>query len=271
MSDKLRSLLFVPASRPERFAKALASGADAVIIDLEDAVEPDKKDTARQSIRQFADENPQARFYVRINDSESPWFDADLSLCAELPGVRGIVLPKAESGEQIWQLEGSKKPVVPLVESAQGVLAMSDIAAAPGVERLTFGALDFLLDLAATPGTAAGQLLLNHVRCQVLLNSSAQALQAPIDTIYPDFRDLQGLSDAARQSRDMGFAGMLCIHPSQVAVVHEVYAPSAEALSWARRVVHAADASGSSAFKLDGQMIDKPVIERARRLLARAD
>ncbi|TAM87550.1 MAG: CoA ester lyase [Candidimonas sp.] len=265
--DILRTALFVPASRPERFAKALASGADAVIIDLEDAVAPDAKALARENIRQFAAANPEARFLVRANDAGSAWFADDLRACAALPQAATLVLPKAESAQQVASAAAAGKPVLPLIESARGLGELDAIAAAPHVERLTFGALDLMLDLGATPDTPGATLILNDVRCRVLIASRQHGLAAPLDTIYPDFGDAEGLASAARLSHDMGFCGMLCIHPKQVPVVHRAFAPSAAQAEWARRVVEQAHATGASAFKLDGRMIDRPVIERARRVL----
>ncbi len=267
MTTKIRSALFVPASRPERFAKALAAGADAVIIDLEDAVEHNMKDAARQHVREFAQAHPQASFLLRVNDATTSWFADDLAVCAEFSAVAGILLPKAESAEQVGKAFAAGKPVLPIVESAAGVLALSEIAASPGVERLSFGSLDLMLELGTAPDTAGAQLLLDHIRCQILLHSAAHRLAPPLDGVYPDFANKDGLAAVARQVRDMGFSGMLCIHPAQVPVIHSVFAPAEGELDWARRVVAVAQETGSSAFQLDGKMVDAPVIERARRML----
>lgn len=266
----LRTALFVPATRPERFAKALASGADVVIIDLEDAVERDAKDAARKNLMQFAAANPGASFLVRVNDASAPWFNADLDVCGDLPNVTGVMLPKAESADQVNDAAAAGKPVFPIIESARGIHAVGAIADAAGVSRLTFGALDLMLDLGVTPDTAGAALLLNDVRCRILVQSRIHGLNSPIDSVHPDFADTDGLSAAARLACDMGFGGMLCIHPRQVDVVHRAFMPSSQELAWARRVVAEAEASGSYAFKLDGKMVDLPVIERARRIIARA-
>ncbi|MGB3288829.1 MAG: CoA ester lyase [Burkholderiaceae bacterium] len=267
MSSKTRSALFVPASRPERFAKALAAGADAVIIDLEDAVEHEAKAVARRHVREFAQANPQASFFVRVNAAPTPWFDDDMALCRELPALAGILLPKAESAEQVGKAYAAGKPVLPIVESAAGVLALDELASAKGVERLSFGSLDLMLELGATPDTVGAQLLLDHIRCRILLHSATHRLAQPWDGVYPNFADKDGLAVVARQVRDMGFGGMLCIHPAQVAVIHSVFSPSAADLDWARRVVAMAQETGKLAFQLDGKMVDAPVIERARRML----
>ena len=264
----VRAALFVPASRPERFAKALAAGAEAVIIDLEDAVEHTLKDQAREHLEQFALAHPEASFMVRINGAASAWFEQDLQVCSALPGVQAIVLPKAESARQVQQVSSTGKAVLPIVESARGVLALNDIAAAPGVLRLSFGSLDLMLETGTTPDTSGARILLDHIRSQILLCSAAHGLQAPLDGVYPNFSDLDGLSALARQVRDMGFGGMLCIHPKQIPVIQSAFAPGKAEKEWAQRVVETAESTGSLAFQIDGKMVDAPVIERARRILA---
>lgn len=268
MEPAIRAALFVPATRPERFAKALAAGAEAVIIDLEDAVERHLKDQARDHLRQFAQANPQAAVLVRVNDATTSWFDDDLAACAALDAVTGIVLPKAESAEQIKRAAATGRPVLPIVESARGVLALDGIAGAAGVERLSFGSLDLMLETGTTPDTAGARLLLDHIRCQILLHSAAHGLAAPLDGVYPNFSDQEGLAAIAGQVRDMGFGGMLCIHPAQIPVIQRAFAPTDADRAWAKRVVDLAESTGSSAFQLDGNMVDAPVIERARRILA---
>lgn len=270
MQPQIRSALFVPATRPERFAKALAAGADAVIIDLEDAVQHDLKDQAREHLRDFASAHPQATFWVRTNDATTSWFNADLALCAAHQNIKGIILPKAESALQVQQVTQAGKTVLPIIESPKGVLALAEIAAQQGVERLSFGSLDLMLELGTAPDTAGAALLLNHIRCQILLHSAAYGLAKPLDGVYPNFSDQDGLSALAGQVRDMGFAGMLCIHPAQIATIHAAFAPSADDIAWAKRIIEIADATGSLAFQMDGKMVDAPVIERARQILQQA-
>jgi len=267
----MRTVLFVPGSRPERFAKALAAGADAVIIDLEDAVEPDRKAAARDHIRDFVDQGGGAadtRFMVRVNDATTQWFADDLALCAQLPSVSAVVLPKAETADHVVQAFATGKPVLPIVENAQGVLSLSQLAAAPGVVRLSFGSLDFMLELGTTPDTEAAHGLLEHVRYQILMHSAANGLAQPLDGVFPDFSDTERLHAHAQHIRHMGFGGALCIHPAQIAPIHAAFAPSAAERDWAQRVVDIADRTGSSAFQLDGKMVDVPVIRRARQIVA---
>ncbi len=269
MHPPIRSALFVPATRPERIPKALASGADAVIVDLEDAVEEALKSEARTSLERFLDDNRQARLLVRINAPLHPAQRADLELCQRQPGIVGVVLPKVESAVQVSLVAAAGKPVWPAIESAAGLHALPAIARAPGVERLTYGGLDLGLDLGLAAGSEGGERVMDQVRYALLLQSRTARLAAPLETIFPAIQDLDGLSRRARQACDMGFGGLLCIHPGQVSVVHEAFMPDAEALAWARRVMAAA-VSGEGVFVVDGQMVDAPVVGRARRLLERA-
>ncbi|TBU89040.1 HpcH/HpaI aldolase/citrate lyase family protein [Phytopseudomonas dryadis] len=265
----VRSALFVPASRPERIPKALASGADVVIVDLEDAVQESLKVEARANLDAFLGGHPQARLLVRINAAEHAGHAEDIALCQRHAGVIGVLLPKVESAAQVARVAACGKPVWPIIESARGLLELPAIAAAPGVERLSFGGLDLGLDLGLSSGTAAAERILDQARYSILLHSRLTALAAPLDSVFPAIDDRAGLERAVRDARDMGFAGLLCIHPSQVGVVHQVLAPAAEELDWARRVL-AAGADGAGVFVVDGQMIDAPVLGRARRILERA-
>ena len=265
----IRSALFVPATRPERIPKALATGADAVIVDLEDAVAQDLKSEARTHLDDFLATHPDARVLVRINAPGHEQQAADIALCARHAGVIGVLLPKVEHPSQVAIVATCGKPVWPILESARGLAALSEIAAAEGVERLSFGVLDLGLDLGLANGSAAAERMLDQARYALLLQSRLAGLAPPLDSIFPDIKNLQGLAKATADARDMGFGGLLCIHPSQVAVVHETLMPTPEELAWAQRVL-AAGACGEGVFVVDDQMIDAPVIGRARRLLQRA-
>jgi len=264
----IRTALFVPASRPERIAKALASGADAVIVDLEDAVEASAKDSARANLAAFIAVHPDTLLMVRINDAESPWFADDLDTVRHLPQGSAILLAKAQSAAEVAAVAQTGHPIIPLIETAQGVIALPEIAAAPGVNRLTFGALDLGLDVGLMQDSAAATTVLNHVRSQLLLHNAAAALAAPLDTVFPAIQDEAGLTRHAQLARDMGFGGMLCIHPAQIAPVHAAFAPSEQELAWANRILAASEANPAGAFRLDGEMVDAPVIARARRVVA---
>ena len=269
MQALIRTALFVPASRPDRIPKALASGADVVIVDLEDAVEKSAKSEARANLASFAASHPDTPLLVRINDASTEWFLDDLAVVKNLPAGSAVLLSKAESATQVAAAAATGLPVIPLLESARGIAALADIAAVPGVARLSFGALDLGLDMGIAQGTAGADTVLDQVRFQILLHSKAAGLAAPIDTIFPAIKDEAGLAKFASRACEMGFGGMLCIHPSQVAVVHAAFAPSEADAAWAQRVVDAANENTAGAFRLDGEMVDAPVIARAKQILAR--
>ncbi|CAI8906899.1 HpcH/HpaI aldolase/citrate lyase family protein [Pseudomonas sp. IT-P218] len=265
----VRSALFVPGDRPERFAKALAAGADRVIIDFEDAVEESAKPGARDSLQAFLQKNPEARVWVRINSTGHDQYQADVDFCNREPGVAGIMLPKAEDPALVMQLSECGKPLWLIIETATGAATLSLLAATPGVERLCFGSIDMAVDLALEEGTQGGQHMLNTLRAGVILHSKLNRLAPPLDGVYPAIADVSGLAESVKNSQGMGFGGVLCIHPSQISVIHESLAPSANEVDWARRVREAAD-SQPGAFKLDGRMIDAPVLARAERILSLA-
>lgn len=265
----VRSALFVPGSRPERFAKALAAGADAVIVDFEDAVEEPLKRQARDNLAAFLQDNPQVIVWVRVNSPDHAEHAADLAFCKQHAGVAGVLLPKVEGAAHVAAVWKTGKPIWPIIESAKGLLALEQIAHAEGVERLSFGGLDLALDLNLNTGTVAAQLFLDQARMFVQLHSRGADLLPPLDGVFPSIGDPDGLQRATRHAYDMGYGGALCIHPKQVPVIHAALAPSADDLSWAKKVVDAsAVANGAGAFQLDGQMVDAPVLLRAQRLLA---
>ena len=268
-NTSIRSALFVPATRPERIPKALQSGADQVIVDLEDAVAEDLKAQARANLDAFLEANPQARVLVRINAPQHQQQAADIALCRRQPGVAAVLLPKAESAAQVDQAAACGKPVWPIIESARGLLELPAIARARGVERLSFGALDLGLDLGLASDTAGAQRILDQARYAVLLHSRLAQLAPPLDSVFADINNTAGMTRMAADARDMGFGGLLCIHPSQVALIHAAYMPRQDELDWALRVLDSV-ASAGGVFVLDGQMVDAPVIGLARRVLHRA-
>jgi len=266
---RVRSALFVPGDRPERLPKALASGADAVIVDLGDAVEPGAKDAARAAVAGSLRGCGDRSVVVRVNAVQTIYFDEDIALCAGSPAVAAVMLPKAESAADVVRAAASGRPVWPLVESARGVLALEAIAGAPAVGRLVFGSLDFALDLDLDPLSTAGRAVLDDARHRMLLHARAADLPAPLDGVHPQLDDIDGLRAEAARARAAGMGGMLCVHPMQVAAINEVFSPSAAELAWARRVVEAA-AGQRGAFRLDGRMVDAPVLAKARRTVEAA-
>ncbi|MFJ5235594.1 HpcH/HpaI aldolase/citrate lyase family protein [Pseudomonas neuropathica] len=265
----VRSALFVPATRPERIPKAIATGADRVIVDLEDAVQENLKEQARDNLERFLSDNPDALTLVRVNAPDHWAHVADLDLCRRHAGVIGILLPKAESAEHVLTAANTQKPIWPIIESAKGLSALNEIAGMQGVERLSFGSLDLGLDLNLTTGSHAAEEILSHARYAVLLATRVAGLAPALDGVFPSIQDTVGLQSTVQFARDMGFGGALCIHPSQVAIIHQALKPSPEELRWAQRIIEAAS-SGEGVFVLDGQMVDAPVIGRARAILARA-
>jgi citrate lyase subunit beta/citryl-CoA lyase len=263
-----RSYLFVPADRPERFGKACSAGADAVIVDLEDAVAPAAKDQAREALAAWL--SPAYPVLVRINAANTSWFEADLALCSR-PGVAGIVLPKAEQVDDIARAAACAlaTPVLPLIETAAGFANLAALAGAPGVQRLLFGSIDFKLDL----GIDGDREELLFFRSQLVLASRLAGLQPPVDGVSVGIGasadDVAQLEDDSSHARRMGFGGKLCIHPRQLAIVHAAFSPTAADIDWARRVLAAVEGQ-SGAVALDGKMIDRPVILKAQRILAQA-
>jgi citrate lyase subunit beta/citryl-CoA lyase len=260
--------LFVPGNRPGRFDKALASGADAVILDLEDAVDPVSKNAARAMIRAWLDTAPRdGRVLIRINDEATPWFADDLDLLRHA-GVSGVVLPKTESAGQVTQVAGVLAPggvVVPLIETARGLRAVDAIAAAEGVQRLAFGTLDFAVDLDLS-GDERG---LGPPAMAIAVASRCADRAGPIAGVTPEIGDDAALARDLAWARAVGFTAKLCIHPRQVDAVRQALAPSDKDLDWARRVLAAAE-SGAGAVQVDGRMVDRPVLLKAQSILDRA-
>jgi citrate lyase subunit beta/citryl-CoA lyase len=260
-----RSYLFVPGNRPERFEKAHAAGADAVIFDLEDAVQPDEKRAARAAVLAAVSGQTSGRGWVRINGSDTPWFADDIAaLCAQ-PGVAGIVLPKAETREQIEAALANSHPalsVLPIVETARGFANLALLCDASRVQRIVFGTLDFQIDL----GIDGDGEELHLFRSQIVLASRLAGIGAPVDGVSTTITDTDAIEADARRGRRFGFGGKLCIHPAQVDAVHHAYAWSDAERAWAQRVLSAVEASKGAAVAVDGKMVDMPVILKARKI-----
>jgi citrate lyase subunit beta/citryl-CoA lyase len=266
MTPVARSYLFVPANRPERFAKAFASGADAVIIDLEDAVAPDQKQAARAALAHWcgASHADAAELVVRINDEASAWFGADLELLRALPRCT-VMLPKAESAEQLERLAVALGPgasVIALIESAAGLLAVDAIATASCVRRLAFGTLDYALDLGLTDDPRG----LLYPASRIALASRVAGRASPIAGITTAIGDDAMLRSDVELARACGFGAKLCIHPRQIDTLHALLAPTAQQRDWAARVIAAAE-SATGAVQVDGKMVDRPVLLRASAIL----
>lgn len=266
-----RTYLFVPGTREDRFAKAFATGADCVILDLEDAVSIEDKPRARESVaRWLASASPEerSRTAVRINDAGSSCFAEDL-LALRSSGGADVVLPKAENASQIAAVMDGVPGVrvLALIESARGVAHVDEIACTAGVSRLLFGTLDFALDLDIDISEDASGLA--YAASRIVMASRLADLPAPVAGVTPQLDDDARLLSDLAQARSFGFSAKLCIHPKQIAIIHEALLPNAQALDWARRVL-AADAASPGAARLDGRMVDRPVVLQAQRVLALA-
>ncbi|WID95192.1 CoA ester lyase [Bosea vestrisii] len=251
--------LFVPGHRPERFEKAAFSEADAVILDLEDAVPVLEKDKARASLRVGFSDKP---VLVRINGLGTPWHEADLKAIVE-GGLDGVVVPKAEGSQAFEDLcTQISLPVIPLIESARGIADARRIAAMPNVLRLAFGSIDFCADL----GCAHTNEALLAARSDLVLSSRLASLVAPIDGVTTSIDDEAAIFADARYARDLGFAGKLSIHPRQVSAIKSGLSPDENEILWACKVLTTEDGAAS----VDGSMVDEPVRIRARDILKRA-
>lgn len=268
----IRSHLYVPADATDKLDKALARGADALILDLEDGVAPAAKDAARaNAVRWLERLGPTGvEVWVRVNTGALR--EADVRAVAPLPGLCGIWVAKAETVDEMAQLDrlltslGSTAALGALVESAVGVLAAAWLARAPRVRRLQLGEADLQADLGVTLGESGEELL--WARSQLVLAAAAARIEPPVGAVSPDFRDLERLRESTRRMARLGFRGRACIHPAQIPVVNDVFTPAEADLARARELVRRFDAGGGGAsLDGDGRMIDDAVVRSARRLL----
>ena len=283
--DAIRSMLFTPGNRPDLIVKAIASGADAVIVDLEDAVPLDSKADARAGLADLpASPVP---LYVRVNGAETDMLWDDV-IAAGSSGVAGIVLPKAEDPALLVAIDGAltalemsqgrprgHTTVMPLIESSLGVLRTYEIlTSASRVESVMFGSGeqgDLFADLGAE-WTPEGTGLL-YARSHVLLAARAAGIEHPLEAVFMDFRNLEALRVECELARRIGYVGKVAIHPAQVAVIHDVFTPSAEEVAAQQRIVEEFDkalAAGSASINVDGKMVDYAVARVAKAVLARA-
>lgn len=255
----IRAPLFVPGDRPERFAKAAASGADAVILDLEDAVAPAHKDQARAALSGLPSSVP---VIIRINAVGTLWHDADLLALRGL-AIAAVMLPKAEDVAAVAAVADAlagQTPIIALIESARGLSEARRIAAIPRVVRLGFGSVDFCADL----GMEHLREALLPARVELVLASRLAGIAAPIDGVTTRIDDTALVREDASHARALGMSGKLCIHPRQVGEIRRAFAPTEDEMDWARRVL----ATGDGAVAVDGSMVDEPIRLRARKILA---
>lgn len=274
-----RTVLFSPGDRPEMMRKAPGTGADTVVFDLEDAVAPGSKETARSAVHEVLSDpafDPDCEVAVRVNP-------IGVAAAADLAAVVGpdvrldsVMLPKVERGPDVDALErllaehDRSLPVLALVETATGLLHAEEVAAADATVAVAFGAEDYVASIGANrtdDGTEVG-----YARQHVVAAAAAAGVDA-IDTLNTDFEDVEALHEDARRAVDLGFDGKLCIHPSQVGPVNDAFTPDESDVRWARKVLAAkrdADEDGRGVFRVDGQMIDAPLVARANRIIERS-
>lgn len=269
---RVRTVLFVPGDRPDRFDKATASGADSILIDLEDAVQPERRPEARVAVvdwvEQLTDRPQRPLVLVRVNSHDSEDLALDLEALSGLE-LDGVVAPKfSATAVDTWS-GFSAYPVVAIVETAEGFRDIASIRSTPScVARLGFGAVDLAADLGLA--WSATNPVLHVARCDLVLASRALGLAAPIDTAFTDLADVDGFQQDCRTASLMGYGAKFLIHPNQVALAASELDPDTDELQWASRVVEAWEAEsshGRGAFSLDGRMIDEAVVKRARSLL----
>lgn len=272
-----RSLLFTPGDRPSMMRKADDSGADVIIFDLEDAVSPGAKADARDAVRTVLSEesfDPDAEVFVRLNPVGLS-ADADLDVLAEGEGrPDAVMLPKVdepgavETAARMLAEHDFPEQIVPLVESAAGILHAESIAAADATVGLAFGAEDLSADIGANRSDEGTEVL--YAREHVVLAAAAAGVDA-IDTVYTDFEDEDGLVEDARFAVRLGYDGKLAIHPAQIGPINSAFTPDEEDVEWARRVLAARDEHEKGVFSVDGEMIDAPLLTQAERIVSRAE
>mgnify|MGYP000983688002 CR=1 FL=1 len=279
-----RTMLFAPANDLRKAGKALLLDADAVVLDLEDAVALSEKANARIALKEALELPRKGDVFVRINSVQTEYVLNDL-LAAVTRGVKGIVVAKTESAEEVRKVDWligliekerglpeSGMEIIPFLESANAILNAYSIASAcRRVSRLFFGGVDYVLDIGTSFSKSGSEIF--YARAHLVVASRAAGIEPPIDTVYPDFKDIKGLVEDAKTVRQMGFQGKLAIHPGQIGPLNEVFTPTAEEIAWAEKIVKVFDeseAKGQAVFQVDGKMIEYPIANRARRIITLA-
>ena len=257
MLDDARTFLFVPGDRPERYAKAAQAGADIVIIDLEDAVLPDRKTFAREALGSYLENNRSV--VVRINAPGTAWFADDIAQVNHWKPA-GVVVPKVEGSDAF---SGLTLPLLPLIETANGFANLSEICSAERVSRCLFGTIDFMQDL----GIADDGPGLAFFRSQMVLMSRLAGIAPPVDGVTTNFTSPDATTIDTRRALEFGFSAKLCIHPRQVDWVHKAMCPSSGEIEQAQKIILASQSASHGAIVVDGKMVDRPVIERAMKTL----
>jgi len=273
--DYLRSFLFAPGSNTTVMQKALNSAADAVILDLEDAVPIAEKEAARGRVVDLLSSSARSqRIYIRVNGWGTPWGRVDLEN-AVAAGIDGIILPKAETPEVVAEVAGLLPEYcdfIPLVETARGLLNAYAVATChQRISRLAFGAVDFTADIGITYPKNGIALL--YARSQLVVVSRTANLLPPVDTVFPDLADVSGLAAELDQVKQLGMFGKLAIHPKQLESIHMTFTPSQKEVAEAQEVVNAfedAERQGVAALEIQGKFIDYPVYHQALKIVSLA-
>lgn len=276
-----RTMLFAPANELRKAGKALMLNADGTVLDLEDAVALSEKANARDTLKEALLLPRRGEVFIRVNSVQTDFILSDL-LAAVTKGVKGLVVAKSESAEEIRQVDwligkiemehglipGSME-IIPFIESANAIVnAFSIASSSPRISRMFLGGVDYVLDIGTTFSRGGSELF--YARSQLVVASRAAGIEPPIDTVYPDFKDIEGLVADAKTVRQMGFQGKLAIHPGQIEPLNEVFTPTPEEMAWATKIVAVFDeseAKGQAIFQVDGKMIEYPIANRARRIL----
>jgi citrate lyase subunit beta / citryl-CoA lyase len=285
MSRHKRTWLFAPGTDERKMTKAAASAADALILDLEDAVAIKEKPRARDMIRALLEQqSPERQVYVRVNDVSTGWTADDLrAVCVS--GLAGIILPKVEAAETVrtvstWIDNAERAAGLPpgqvrlnaIIETARGITRIGAIAEAGGrLDALMFGAADYTADLGIPTSNVGPHIV--HAKIATVVASRAAGLAAPVDTVFFDITDADGLAADCRQAKALGFWGKAVIHPNQIECVNSIFTPSEQEVAMAQRVVDVfseAERSGLGAVQLDGKLIDYAMLKTAQKILAMA-
>lgn len=268
-----RSLLFAPGDEPRKMRKATETPADVAVFDLEDAVSPQRKGSARDLVASaISDALPEATCCVRVNPCGAG-MEEDVAAIADGSPPDSLMLPKTDSADDVSYLDNLltehdiRLPILALIETAEGVLAAEDIARAPATDALLFGAEDLAADIGATRTPEGTEVL--FARQRVVLAAATAGIEA-IDTVFTDFTDSDGLREETKFAAQLGFVGKMVIHPNQVPIVNEAFTPSDAEVAWAERVREANTTTDTAVFEVDGEMIDAPLVKQAERILERA-
>ena len=277
----IRSLLFTPGNHQEKVKKVFLAGADVAILDLEDAVAISQKAMTRSLVVAALKMPRKCLGYVRINAEDTEFYEGDLSTVVG-QWLDGIVLPKVETADQLLAadralhdleaasgLNPGRIELIPIIETARGIESVSDISGCGSrIRRISFGAVDFAKDLGMK--LSLDEWELTPARSKIVIASRIAGLEAPLDSVWVHYKDLDGLMASSQRVCDMGFRGKMCIHPDQIPIVNKVFTPSDEDVAQAQKIITAfedAEANGSASIQIDGFFVDYPIVEQARRTL----